>query len=100
MRVIERLVITASAPEIAMPCPTRPSLTARSCDNGDNRLTGMNSEAMSANTHSVIAHTPPQCASLCRGEQSVVSVEVMLCPVSLFAVLMNSGNFTVSLYID
>ncbi|MNO96090.1 hypothetical protein D3C76_877520 [compost metagenome] len=59
-QVIDRLVSTAKAPEIAMPCPAAPSLTCRSTANGVSRLTGMNSEAIRAKTQSVIANTPPQ----------------------------------------
>lgn len=57
-----RLVSTASAPEIAMPWPASPSLMPKSCDTGVNRLTGINSEATSAKAQSVIASTPLQYA--------------------------------------
>ncbi|MNE95708.1 hypothetical protein D3C80_1938360 [compost metagenome] len=59
---MERLVSTANTPEIAIPCPTSPSLTPRSPDMGVSRLTGINSEAMSAKTHNVMAKTPLQYA--------------------------------------
>lgn len=52
---MQRLVSTAKAPEMAMPCPASPSLTASAAAIGDNRLTGRNSEAISAKTHSVMA---------------------------------------------
>ncbi|MNT93690.1 hypothetical protein D3C72_2352260 [compost metagenome] len=55
-----RLVNTAKAPEIAMPCPAIPSVTRRSPAIGVSKLTGMNSEATSANTHSDMANTPLQ----------------------------------------
>ena len=58
-----KLVSTAKAPEMAMPCPASPSLTCRAEAIGVSRLTGMNSEAMRVKTHSVMAKTPPQCAT-------------------------------------
>ena len=61
-REINRLVTTANAPEIAIPCPAMPSVTFRECAIDVRRLTGINSEAIRAKTHSVIANTPPQCA--------------------------------------
>ncbi|MNF77776.1 hypothetical protein D3C87_1719470 [compost metagenome] len=54
-QLIDRLANTANAPEMASPCPARPWLTCRSFAKGVSRLTGMNSEAISANTQSVIA---------------------------------------------
>ena len=45
-----------------MPCPAMPWLTWRSAAIDVSRLTGMNSEAISANTHNDIANTPPQFA--------------------------------------
>ena len=66
---IDRLVSTAKAPEIAMPCPAIPSVTWSSAAIGVSRLTGMNSEAINAKTHSDIANTPLQlagCASVSR----------------------------------
>ena len=57
---INRLVTTANAPEMAMPCPAMPSVTRRVCAIGVSRLTGMNSEAIRAKTHSVMAKTPLQ----------------------------------------
>ncbi|MDT4857707.1 hypothetical protein FQZ97_921410 [compost metagenome] len=59
---VDRLVSTANAPEIAIPCPAIPSVTSRSAAIGVSRLTGMNSEAISAKTHSDMAKTPLQCA--------------------------------------
>ncbi|MNC55306.1 hypothetical protein D3C75_1048300 [compost metagenome] len=61
---MDRLVSTAKTPEIAMPCPAIPSVTCRSAAIGDSRLTGRNSEAISAKTHSDIAKTPLQFAGL------------------------------------
>ncbi|MNL65120.1 hypothetical protein D3C87_1894100 [compost metagenome] len=61
---IDRLVSTANAPEIAMPWPAIPSVTWRSVAIGVSRLTGMNSDAISAKTHSDIANTPLQLAGL------------------------------------
>lgn len=58
---IDRLVSTANTPDIAIPCPTAPSETRSSAAIGVRRLTGMNSEAISAKTHSDIAKTPLQC---------------------------------------
>ncbi|MNJ69154.1 hypothetical protein D3C77_654690 [compost metagenome] len=52
---IARLVSTAKLPEMAIPYPASPSLTCRSDAIGVSKLTGMNSEAISANTHSDIA---------------------------------------------
>lgn len=63
IREIDRLVSTANAPDMAMPCPARPSLTPKSLAIGVSRLTGMNSEAINAKTHSVIAKTPPHSAA-------------------------------------
>jgi hypothetical protein len=60
MAEIDRLVSTANAPEIAMPCPAWPSVILRSDAIGVSKLTGMNSEAISAKTQSVIAKTPLQ----------------------------------------
>ncbi len=57
---IDRLVSTAKAPEMAMPWPAMPSVTWRSAAMGVRRLTGMNSDAISANTHSDMANTPLQ----------------------------------------
>jgi hypothetical protein len=57
---IDRLVRTANAPEIAMPWPAIPSVIRRSPAIGVSKLTGMNSEATSANTHSDMAKTPLQ----------------------------------------
>ncbi len=57
---MNRLVTTAKAPEIAMPCPAMPSVIRSSPAMGVSRLTGMNSEAISANTHKVMANTPLQ----------------------------------------
>ena len=55
-----RLVMTANAPEMAIACPACPSLTFNSVAIGVSKLTGMNSEAISAKTQSDIANTPPQ----------------------------------------
>jgi hypothetical protein len=65
MAAMKRLVTTANAPEMAMPCPVMPSVTCRSADIGVSRLTGMNSDAISAKTQSVMANTPFQCADGC-----------------------------------
>ena len=54
---MKRLVRTANAPETAMAWPAWPSVIRRSDAIGVNRLTGMNSDAMSAKTQSVIAKT-------------------------------------------
>ena len=68
----ERLVNTANAPDTAIAWPAMPSLTRRSVAIGVSRLTGMNSEAMSAKTHSAMANTPlrwlgcPRCGSCSR----------------------------------
>jgi hypothetical protein len=59
---MERLVSSANAAETEMACPARPSLTPRSAATGVSKLTGMNSEAISAKTHTDIAKTPDQCA--------------------------------------
>src|SRR6478736_1490538 len=61
----DRLVRTAKSPEMAMPCPTIPSETWSSAAMGVSRLTGMNSDAISAKTHRDMAKTPPQCAGCC-----------------------------------
>ena len=61
-RAVSRLVTTAKAPEMAMPYPTQPSLTPSVVAIGESRLTGMNSEAIRANTHRLMASTPPQLA--------------------------------------
>jgi hypothetical protein len=56
---IVRLVSTASRPETAMAWPACPSVMCRSAASGVSRLTGMNSEAMSVATQSVMANTAP-----------------------------------------
>ncbi|MNG14828.1 hypothetical protein D3C84_986150 [compost metagenome] len=55
IQLMDRLANTANAPEMASPWPAKPWLTCRSSANGVSRLTGMNSDAISANTHNVIA---------------------------------------------
>ena len=55
-----KLVSTAKTPEIEMACPARPSVIRRSDAIGVNRLTGMNSEAMSTMTHSAMDSTAPR----------------------------------------
>lgn len=55
--------MTANAPDTAIPYPAQPSLTPKPAAIGVSRLTGMNSEAMSANTHKDMANTPPQFAA-------------------------------------
>jgi hypothetical protein len=57
---MNRLVTTAKIPEIEIAWPARPSLRCRLAATGVSRLTGMNSEAISADTHSVSARTAPQ----------------------------------------
>ncbi|MNT37510.1 hypothetical protein D3C72_1736490 [compost metagenome] len=64
-REIDRLVITANAPEIAIPHPAKPSVTLKSLAIGVSKLTGINSEAINANTHKVMANTPLQYAGCC-----------------------------------
>jgi hypothetical protein len=58
----DRLVTRANAPETAIAWPAWPSLTCRSAAIGVSRLTGMNSEATSANAPSASAKTAPQAA--------------------------------------
>ena len=58
-----RLVSTAKTPEIEMACPASPSVMRRSEAIGVNRLTGMNSEAMSTMTHSAMDSTAPRPAA-------------------------------------
>ncbi|MNH31032.1 hypothetical protein D3C79_913610 [compost metagenome] len=43
-----------------MPCPAKPSVTPRSLAMGVSKLTGINSDAISTNTHRVMAKTPLQ----------------------------------------
>src|SRR5688500_6805839 len=57
---IRRLVRTAKMPEIEIAWPAWPSVTSRSDAMGVRRLTGMNSEAMSVDTHRVSAKTAPR----------------------------------------
>ncbi|MNY31237.1 hypothetical protein D3C86_1653930 [compost metagenome] len=57
---MNRLVITANRPEIEMACPAMPSVALRSAAIGVNRLTGMNSEAISIATHIAIEPTALQ----------------------------------------
>lgn len=59
---MNRLVITAKAPEIVIPCPVMPSVTCRSAAIGVSRLTGMNSDATSAKAQIDMANTPLQAA--------------------------------------
>jgi hypothetical protein len=59
---MDKLMSTAKTPEMAMPCPAMPSVTLRSEAIGVSKLTGMNSEAINAKTHSVIAKTALQWA--------------------------------------
>ncbi|GLR47647.1 hypothetical protein GCM10007925_13600 [Sphingomonas astaxanthinifaciens DSM 22298] len=54
---MNRLVNTAKMPEMAMACPAWPSLIWRLEATGVSRLTGMNSDAMSVETHNVRAKT-------------------------------------------
>ena len=58
--VINKLVKTAKAPEIAIPCPAIPSVTSKEWAIGVSRLTGINSEATSVKIQSAIANTPLQ----------------------------------------
>lgn len=57
---INRLVITAKMPEIAIPCPAIPSVTSRSLAMGVNKLTGKNSEVTNAKAQIDNATTPLQ----------------------------------------
>ena len=61
-REIVKLVMTANAPEMAIPCPAIPSVILRSAAIGVSKLTGINSEAINAKTHKVIAKIPLQYA--------------------------------------
>ena len=59
---MNRLVTTAKIPEIEIACPARPSVMPRSPAIGVNRLTGMNSEAMSTATQSAMERIALQAA--------------------------------------
>ena len=54
-----RLVITAKMPDTDIAWPEFPSVRCKSEAIGVSRLTGMNSDAMSVETHSVRASTAP-----------------------------------------
>src|SRR5690606_36693702 len=77
-REIVELVMTASAPETESPCPAIPSVSVRSAAIGVSKLTGINSEAINARTHRVIAKTPLQyaggstCSCFSRGLDIVI----------------------------
>ncbi|MNG11999.1 hypothetical protein D3C84_955770 [compost metagenome] len=71
-----RLVSSANSPETAMPWPAWPSLMCRSAAIGVSRLTGMNSEATSANAASDMASTAPHdCRVLCGAWRDVAVIE-------------------------
>ncbi|MNZ52021.1 hypothetical protein D3C78_698540 [compost metagenome] len=74
---IVRLVSTASAPDIAIPWPARPSVMCSSRAIGVSRLTGINSEAISTKTQSVMANTPPQCASVFLGDLLRLTMDII-----------------------
>jgi hypothetical protein len=56
---MERLVSTANRPDTEIACPAAPSVRWRSDAIGVRMLTGMNSEAISVETHSASASTAP-----------------------------------------
>ncbi|WP_244441251.1 hypothetical protein [Mesorhizobium sp. STM 4661] len=57
---MKRLVTTAKAPEIEIAWPVWPAVIPRSAAIGDNRLTGMNSDAISTATQSAMEITALQ----------------------------------------
>src|SRR4051812_23053019 len=57
---MKRLVATANSPDTEMACPSMPTVAPRSRAIGVRRLTGMNSAAMSRETHIAIEATAPQ----------------------------------------
>jgi hypothetical protein len=61
---MNRLVTRANAPDTEIAWPAWPSLMCKSAATGVSRLTGMNSEATSANAPSAIAKTAPHAAGL------------------------------------
>ena len=62
---MNKLVTTAKRPEIEIAWPAIPSVARRSAAIGVSRLTGMNSDAISIATHSVIE---PTALHICRRE--------------------------------
>ncbi|GEM_PF-6556808 len=60
--VLSRLVSTAKKPLTEIAWPACPWLMPRSCATGVNRLTGINSEAISTTTPSAIEKIAPQAA--------------------------------------
>ena len=64
---MNKLVTTAKRPDTEIAWPAIPSVVRRSAAIGVSRLTGMNSEAISIATHSVIEPTALQ---ICRREKS------------------------------
>src|SRR5882757_11301694 len=72
---MQRLVRTANAPDTEIACPACPSLIRRSDAIGVSKLTGMNSDAISANAPSDNAKTAPHAA----GRSSVWRSSVETC---------------------
>src|ERR1700730_9855108 len=64
---ISKLATTANSPEIEIACPAIPSVARRSRAIGVNKLTGINSAAISMLTQSAI---DPTALHVCRGESS------------------------------
>jgi len=61
---MNKLVSTAKSPEIEIAWPAIPSVAPKSWAIGVNRLTGMNSDAISIATHSVME---PIALQICQG---------------------------------
>ena len=72
---MKRLVSTAKRPDTVTAWPARPSLTWRSDAMGVRRLTGMNSEAISVETHKVSANTAPHDAERGAGGTDALASE-------------------------
>lgn len=59
---MQRLVSTAKMPDAEIACPALPSVMTKSVAIGVSKLIGMNSDAISTNTHSAMAKTGPHAA--------------------------------------
>jgi hypothetical protein len=76
---MNRLVTSANAPDTEIAWPAWPSLMCRSAATGVSRLTGMNSEATSANAPSAIAKTAPHAAGLLSTSACSAVMRISMC---------------------
>lgn len=72
---MNRLVTTAKRPEIEIACPAIPSVAFKSAAIGVNKLTGINSDAISIATQRVIDPTALQTCALTRDSGIVVFLD-------------------------